>query len=53
MAEPAKPTRPDPYGADQPQPHCNICGRFAYRDKDTGQWRLGCVWSYEDGYEHE
>lgn len=51
----------DAFAADQPQPRCNICGRFAYRETFTdengkehkGRWRLSCVTEVDNGvYEH-
>ena len=40
--------------ADYPQPHCPICGRFAYRRGD-GTWALRCTFwdDYSGGWEHE
>lgn len=45
--------QPDPYAANQPQPRCNLCGRFASRGP-TGEWMLRCVvWDdYNGAWEH-
>lgn len=64
---PTDPTRPtvtaahrdkrvvDAFAADQPQPRCDLCGRFAARDSYSRRWYLPCVtWDdYAGGYEHE
>jgi hypothetical protein len=55
----------DPYAPDMPQPRCNICGRFAYKQDGFdengniipkgGRWALSCVsWDgYMEAWEHD
>jgi len=45
----------DPWCDPSRQPRCNLCGRFAYWDKDAQRWMLRCVGydPYSGGWEHE